>query len=324
MKTILAIHTGGTISMSADDNGEVMPNQENPIAGHDVTLDGTVKLINDPMFNLPSPHMTPEIMLKLRDRVLKAERDGIDGVVITHGTDTLEETAYFLDLTLPNRLPVVLTGAMRSSNEIGSDGLYNLQSSVAVAASDDAIGKGVLVVMNDEIHTARYVTKTHTTNLATFKTPTFGPLGIISKHQPYFFQELIKSDAFNIDHVEAGIFLLKAFAGMDGTLLDALNNGNTKGLVIEGLGSGNLPPATLPALKRILDRGIPVILVSRCYNGMAQDIYDYQGGGIELEKMGVSLCRGLNGPKARIKLIVGVSNGLQGDQLKQYMSTAIS
>ncbi|MBW1605250.1 asparaginase [Lactobacillus sp. Sy-1] len=324
MKTILAIHTGGTISMSADENGEVIPNQENPIASHDVTLDGQVKLINDPMFNLPSPHVTPEVMLQLRDRVLKAEKDGIDGVVITHGTDTLEETAYFLDLTLPNRLPVVLTGAMRSSNEIGSDGLYNLQSSVAVAASDDAIGKGVLVVMNDEIHTARYVTKTHTTNLATFKTPTFGPLGIISKHQPYFFQELIKSEAFNIDHVEPGVFLLKAFAGMDGTLFDALNNGATKGLVVEGLGSGNLPPATLPALKRILDRDIPVILVSRCYNGMAQDIYDYQGGGIELEQMGVSLCRGLNGPKARIKLIVGISNGLKGSRLAQYMSTAIS
>ncbi|MHA8110183.1 asparaginase [Lactobacillaceae bacterium Melli_B4] len=324
MKTILAIHTGGTISMSADENGEVNPNDENPIANNDVTLDGQVKLINDSMFNLPSPHVTPDVMLQLRDRILKAQRDGIDGVVITHGTDTLEETAYFLDLTLPNHFPVVLTGAMRSSNEIGSDGLYNLQSSVAVAASDDAIGKGVLVVMNDEIHTARYVTKTHTTNLATFKTPTFGPLGIISKHQPYFFQELIKSDSFNIDHVESGVFLLKAFAGMDGTLFDALNNGNTKGLIVEGLGSGNLPPSTLPALQRLLDRNIPVILVSRCYNGMAQDIYDYQGGGIELEQMGVSLCRGLNGPKARIKLIVGISNGLKGDRLAQYMSTAIS
>ncbi|MCG0789806.1 L-asparaginase [Lactiplantibacillus plantarum] len=129
---------------------------------------------------MPSPHITPARMLQLKQRIDKAAHEGVDGVVVTHGTDTLEETAYFLDLTLPNELPVVITGAMRSANEIGSDGLHNLETAIQTASTPDAAEKGVLVVMNDEIHSARYVTKTHTTNVATFRTPTFGPIGLVA------------------------------------------------------------------------------------------------------------------------------------------------
>lgn len=324
MKKILAIHTGGTISMSQNDKGEVVPNTQNPIAQEATILAGRVQLITDELFNLPSPHMTPVQMLQIKQRILAAEADGIDGVVITHGTDTLEETAYFLDLTLPDTLPIVVTGAMRSSNEVGSDGLYNFQSAIEVAAADASRGNGVMVVMNDEIHTARYVTKTHTTNVATFRTPTFGPIGLVAKGQPTYFQQLIRQTTCDIDHVVDGVYLLKAYAGMDATLFDALNTDQTAGLVIEGLGAGNLPPATLPAVQRLLDRQIPIVLVSRCYNGVAEDIYDYQGGGIGLRKMGLMLCQGLNGQKARIKLLVGLSAGLSGHDLAQFLRTAVS
>ncbi|AKP65107.1 L-asparaginase [Levilactobacillus koreensis JCM 16448] len=324
MKKILAIHTGGTISMSQNDQGKVVPNAKNPIAQEETILAGRVQLITDEMFNLPSPHMTPVEMLKIKQRIDQAEKDGIDGVVITHGTDTLEETAYFLDLTLPNTIPVVVTGAMRSSNEVGTDGLYNFRSAIEVAADDASRGNGAMVVMNDEIHTARYVTKTHTTNVATFRTPTFGPIGIVAKDHAVYFQKLINQDTCDIDHVIDHVYLIKAYAGMDGSLFDFLDNDQTAGVVIEGLGAGNLPPQTLPAIQRLLDRQIPLVLVSRCYNGVAEDIYDYQGGGIELRKMGLMLCQGLNGQKARIKLLVGLSAGLQGDDLKQFLSTAVS
>jgi len=310
--------------MSQNDQGEVVPNAKNPIAQEETILAGRVQLITDEMFNLPSPHMTPVEMLKIKQRIDQAEKDGIDGVVITHGTDTLEETAYFLDLTLPNTIPVVVTGAMRSSNEVGTDGLYNFRSAIEVAADDASRGNGAMVVMNDEIHTARYVTKTHTTNVATFRTPTFGPIGIVAKDHAVYFQKLINQDTCDIDHVIDHVYLIKAYAGMDGSLFDFLDNDQTAGVVIEGLGAGNLPPQTLPAIQRLLDRQIPLVLVSRCYNGVAEDIYDYQGGGIELRKMGLMLCQGLNGQKARIKLLVGLSAGLQGDNLKQFLSTAVS
>lgn len=112
--------------MSQNEKGEVVPNAQNPIAQQETIMEGRVELITDELFNLPSPHVTPVEMLKIKERINQGEKEGIDGVVITHGTDTLEETAYFLDLTLPSTIPVVVTGAMRSSNEVGSDGLYNL------------------------------------------------------------------------------------------------------------------------------------------------------------------------------------------------------
>ncbi|KRM32503.1 asparaginase [Agrilactobacillus composti DSM 18527 = JCM 14202] len=326
MKKILALHTGGTISMSQNTAGEVSLNKSNPLLddNYDQLFDHQINLTSEEIFNLPSPHMSMQRMLQLHDRILQAEAAGIDGVVVTHGTDTLEETAYFLDLTLPDTIPVVVTGAMRSSNEIGSDGLYNFMSAVWTAASPQSRGKGVLVVMNDEVHTARYVTKTHTTNVSTFRTPTFGPIGLVAQHKVQFFQELITQENVALDHVVDRVYLVKAYAGMDAQLLEAIANPNTNGLVLEALGAGNMPPQTLPALRQILDLGIPVVLVSRCFNGVAQAVYEYEGGGVQLEKMGIIYCRGLNGPKARIKLLVGLSAGKSPAEIRHYLSDAVS
>ena len=323
MTHILALHTGGTIAMSQDENGDVSPNAQNPLMGLQDLVGQDIEVTSEDFFNLTSPHMTPQRMLELSKRIRQAEADGIDGIVVTHGTDTLEETAYFLDLTLDATIPVVVTGAMRSSNEVGADGSYNYVSAIRTAATPAARNKGCLVVMNDEIHTARFVTKTHTTNVATFRTPTFGPIGLVTKAGVRFFQELINQVALPIDDLKAPVFLLKAYAGMDSTLFDALPD-DTKGLVIEALGAGNLPPETLPGLQRLLDRNIPVVLVSRCFNGVAEGFYDYQGGGAQLAKMGVTFCQGLNGQKARIKLIVGISAGKTGKELADYVDNAIS
>ncbi|MFD1466428.1 asparaginase [Lapidilactobacillus mulanensis] len=324
MKKILVLHTGGTIAMSADQTGNILPNEHNPLLDATGEFSGKLQLITEEIFNLPSPHMIPERMLELGNRILKAEKEGIDGVVVTHGTDTLEETAYFLDLTLPTHIPIVVTGAMRSSNEIGSDGLYNFRNAVWTAYADAARDKGVLVAMNDEVHTARFVTKTHTTNVSTFRTPTFGPIGLISKQHVHFYQELINQEICHIDHLANHVYLLKAYAGMSSELFDALDLPTTNGLVIEALGAGNLPPQTLPGIQRLLDRNIPIVLVSRCFNGVAEDVYDYEGGGVELKKMGIIFCRGLNGQKARIKLLVALSAGKKGAELKAYVNNAVS
>ncbi|AGY82258.1 MAG: L-asparaginase [Carnobacterium sp.] len=320
VKTILVLHTGGTISMSEDQTtGKVSPTSENPLKKRGHLFDNVANMIVEDFFHLPSPHMTPDKMLILKNRIEQAiAAHEADGVVITHGTDTLEETAYFLDLTLETSIPIVVTGAMRSINEVGSDGLYNFQSAIWVALAEEAKEKGVLVVMNDEIHTARYVTKTHTSNVATFRTPTFGPIGLISKNKVLFFQKLIEEEIYSINTVNKKVYLLKVYAGMDGTLFDAVNQPTTDGLVIEALGAGNLPPATLPALKRVLANNIPVVLVSRSFNGIAQDVYDYMGGGKQLKEDGVIFATGLSGPKARIKLQVVLSQATLTRSLEDY------
>ncbi|WP_124058965.1 asparaginase [Vaginisenegalia massiliensis] len=303
MKKVLLINTGGTIAMSEDQTtGKVSPSSENPIHTQSAFFNKFAELTVVDLFNMPSPHMTEERMLELSHYVQSRAAE-FDGMVITHGTDTLEETAYFLELTLDLPIPVVLTGAMRSSNEIGSDGLANLRSSIFVAAADASQGKGVLVVMNEEIHTATYVTKTHTTNLATFQTPTFGPIGLISKNQVLYFQNLLRQEYYPLTKVDQRVALLKAYAGMDGDIVQAISQAGYQGLVIEGLGAGNLPPKTLTALDGLLAQGIPVVMVSRAFNGVTEDVYDYVGGGKQLRQAGVIFAQGLSGVKARLKLM---------------------
>lgn len=296
------------------------PDVVNPLLDAEITVPENVDLVMEDIFNLPSPHIMPKHMLILKKRIMEAIDSDIRGVVITHGTDTLEETAFFLDTTIGDQIPIVVTGAMRSSNELGSDGLYNFESAIRVASCDEAIGKGVLVVMNDEIHSARYVTKTHTTNVATFRTPTLGPIGLVTKHRILFMQELLDSTRLDISSVNGTIPIVKAYAGMQGDLLEALAHAKVDGLVIEALGAGNLPPQALTALKKLLIQKIPVILVSRCFNGIAEPVYDYEGGGKELADMGVIFCNSINSQKARLKLLIALNYGLKEQKLADFIT----
>ena len=321
MKKILILHTGGTIAMKENIlTGGVSPDVVNPLLDAEITVPENVDLVMEDIFNLPSPHIMPKHMLILKKRIMEAIDSDIRGVVITHGTDTLEETAFFLDTTIGDQIPIVVTGAMRSSNELGSDGLYNFESAIRVASCDEAIGKGVLVVMNDEIHSARYVTKTHTTNVATFRTPTLGPIGLVTKHRILFMQELLDSTRLDISSVNGTIPIVKAYAGMQGDLLEALAHAKVDGLVIEALGAGNLPPQALTALKKLLIQKIPVILVSRCFNGIAESVYDYEGGGKELADMGVIFCNSINSQKARLKLLIALNYGLKEQKLADFIT----
>ncbi|WP_431799086.1 asparaginase [Halobacillus andaensis] len=306
MKTILIIHTGGTISMKENkETGEVNTSGQHPMREISTFLTQSTKVEEEILFYLPSPHIRPDHMLTLGQYIHeKLAVRQYDGIVVTHGTDTLEETAYFLDLFLQTRKPVIVTGAMRSSNEIGADGLYNLMSSIKVASCDEAQDKGVLVVMNDEIHTARNVTKTSTSNVATFQSPQYGPVGITTKRDVFFHHKTTSFDSYPIQQLTKKVALIKAYAGMDGTIIEAVCESGTDGIVIEALGQGNLPPETIPALKETIDKGIPVVLVSRCYQGVVQDTYAYEGGGRKLKELGVIFANGLTGPKARIKLMV--------------------
>ncbi|MHC0036093.1 asparaginase [Pseudoneobacillus sp. C159] len=309
MKKILIIHTGGTISMSEDAaTGAVKPGEYNPLTLNTKALNNLADILIEEPFNLPSPHITTNEMYILKNIIENHYKmNQIEGVVITHGTDTLEETAYFLDLTVQVNIPIVVTGAMRSSNEIGSDGLYNLMESIRVACSNESKDKGVLVVLNDEIHTARSVTKTHTSNVGTFQSPQTGPIGMITKRGIIFHHTPTIRESYRIDGINKRVILLKAFAGMDSTLLNVIYDVGYDGVVIEALGQGNLPPNTLDGINKLIENGIPVVLVSRCFNGVVEDIYGYDGGGKNLKELGCIFSNGLNGQKARLKLLIALS-----------------
>lgn len=316
-KKILVLHTGGTISMQADDSGAVVTSQDNPMNHVSNPLEGVEVHALD-FFNLPSPHIKPKHMLALYQKI-KEEADHYDGFVITHGTDTLEETAYFLDTMEVPHKPIVLTGAMRSSNELGSDGVYNYLSALRVASDDKAADKGVLVVMNDEIHAAKYVTKTHTTNVSTFQTPTHGPLGLIMKHEILYFKTAEPRVRFDLDKIQGLVPIIPVYAGMTEELLDLLPVDQLDGLIIQAFGAGNVPKETAQKLNALIQEGLPIALVSRCFNGIAEPVYAYEGGGVCLQNAGVFFVKELNAQKARLKLLIAINAGLRGEELRAYM-----
>ena len=316
-KKILVLHTGGTISMQADDSGAVVTSQDNPMNHVSNPLEGVEVHALD-FFNLPSPHIKPKHMLALYQKI-KEEADHYDGFVITHGTDTLEETAYFLDTMEVPHKPIVLTGAMRSSNELGSDGVYNYLSALRVASDDKAADKGVLVVMNDEIHAAKYVTKTHTTNVSTFQTPTHGPLGLIMKQEILYFKTAEPRIRFDLDRIQGLIPIIPVYAGMTEELLNLLPVDQLDGLIIQAFGAGNVPKETSQKLNALIQEGLPIALVSRCFNGIAEPVYAYEGGGVCLQKAGVFFVKELNAQKARLKLLIAINAGLTGEELRAYM-----
>ncbi len=305
-KNILLVHTGGTISMELDTKtGGVMLSAANPLALEIDNIQQFANITEVEAFNLPSPHITPERMLELEELISRLmKNNSFDGVVITHGTDTLEETAYFLELSTNFNIPIVLTGAMRSSNEIGSDGVYNLMSAVRVAAANDANGKGVLVVLNDEIHTATNVTKTHSSSVSTFQSPQYGPIGIVTKSAIHFHHAPLSRTYLPVESINKKVAMFKIYAGMESDLLISISSLGYDGVVLEGLGQGNVPPDLVIGIRHLLSEGLPIILVSRCFNGIAQDIYAYEGGGKMLKDMGVRFEHGLSGQKARLKLLL--------------------
>ncbi|HHW7537782.1 TPA: asparaginase [Staphylococcus aureus] len=319
MKHLLVIHTGGTISMSQDQSNKVVTNDINPISMHQDVINQYAQIDELNPFNVPSPHMTIQHVKQLKDIILEAVTNKYyDGFVITHGTDTLEETAFLLDLILGIEQPVVITGAMRSSNEIGSDGLYNYISAIRVASDEKARHKGVMVVFNDEIHTARNVTKTHTSNTNTFQSPNHGPLGVLTKDRVQFHHMPYRQQALENVNDKLNVPLVKAYMGMPGDIFSFYSREGIDGMVIEALGQGNMPPSALEGIQQLVSLNIPIVLVSRSFNGIVSPTYAYDGGGYQLAQQGFIFSNGLNGPKARLKLLVALSNNLDKAEIKSY------
>lgn len=307
-KRIAVIFTGGTISMEKHDQTSkaiIKENQTDLIQNIEDELSGIELVINTYSLK-PSPSFTPDDMFKLTKLTKKYLDDStIDGIVITHGTDTLEETAYFMDCYLETKKPVVFTGSMRNYSELGFDGLSNLVSSILVAAFDGSKDFGVLLVMNDEINAVSEVTKTHTLSLDTFESMEFGPLGIVEQDNVLYYRDKhFKESKIKPNHIVSDIEIIKAYAGASSDILNfAISNG-TKGIVLEALGRGNVPPTMLDGIRNAIKNNIPVLITSRCPKGRVLDSYGYEGGGHQLKNLGCIFTRNLSSQKARIRLML--------------------
>lgn len=345
MKPRVAIlFTGGTISMRVDaDTGGPIP----ALSGEEIIarVEGVNEIAEIEIVNfslLPGPHMTPAKMLELATAVEARMLDeSISGVVVTHGTDTLEETAYLHDLVLDCDRPVVFVGAMRNSSELSWDGPANLRSAVRVAADPIARGLGVLVVMNERIIAAAEAIKTHTEAPETFQSRDFGPLGIVDKDRvivrrgtrrekriPLKKQQLDRAPSERLRKagcfptnipvkLEERVDIIQLAAGSDGRFIEFAVDSGSRGLVIQGLGRGNVPVSALPAIKRAIQADIPVVITSRCPRGRVLDTYAYEGAGKQLKRMGAILGGMCPSHKVRIKLMVLLGSGFSLDEIRK-------
>jgi len=327
LPNIVILATGGTIA------GAAATGTQSAYTSGAVTIDAMLAAVpsikdianikGEQVSSVGSQDMTFEIMLNLAKRcnaLLPA--DSVDGIVITHGTDTMEETAFFLNLVVKSDKPVVLVGAMRPSTAVSADGPLNLYDAVAVAADSSARGRGVLVVMNDWIHGAHSLTKTSTTAIQTFMSPLRGLVGISSYGQNDFYSspswKHTTASEFDVSNVTKlpRVDILYAYADMAPDLIDASVASGAKGIVIAGVGNGNMNKASLEAARRAAEKGVVVVRSSRVVTGTV-------GRNVEVndDEMGFVASDELNPQKSRILLTLALLKQRTNAELQALFQT---
>ena len=323
MKNILVVFTGGTFSMMLDEKtGGAVPR----FSGKELLrkIPEAKKLAKITCYDFgkyPGPHMTPELMFKLSQTIKKIiSKKKFDGVIVTHGTDTLEETAYLLDLTIKTEIPIVVIGSIKNSSEQDWDGPQNLIDAIYICLNQNCKNLGVLVCLNGEINAASEVTKIYTEQIDGFRSLDFGALGFVQNEKIILNRSPRKLETINTKKIITNVDLLTVYAGMDEKFFKYSADSKTKGLVVEALGVGNVPPAAFKGIKYVIEKNIPVVLVSRCPAGETLDIYGYPGAGKWLNKIGVIFADYLNGQKARIKLMLALGMIKDSEKLKKIFS----
>ena len=262
--------------------------------------------------NVASGDITQAILLKLAKTINANLADkGTHGVVVTHGTDTIEETAFFLDLTVNSYKPVVVVGAMRPATAISADGPMNLLEAVSLAASKDAENRGTMVLLNDRIASAYYVTKTNSTALDTFKATEQGYLGVFISTNPKFYYEPAKpigKPFFDVSKYESlpKVVILYSYQDQDIGLLDAAVKDGAKGIVIAGTGNGSVPTSLKSKITELMENGIPVVRSTRTGSGFVTPIPEGIASGH------------FNPQKSRILLTFSLAEGASMDKIKAY------
>jgi L-asparaginase len=328
LPTVMILATGGTIAGSGATSTTTV-GYTAATAGVDTLINAVPELKKlatikgEQVFQIASENMNNDYWLKLAKRVnqLLAQND-VDGVVITHGTDTIEETSYFLDLVVKSRKPVVVIGAMRPPTAMSSDGPINLYNAVILAGSQEAIGKGVLVALNDEINAARDVTKANTATLSTFRSPELGLLGYMQDNKPHFYRASTRKhtadsefDVTNLDTLPA-VDIIYGYANMNRLALDAFIAAGDKGIVHAGVGDGSLANAVKPGLIEARQKGVIIVRSARVGNGIVA-----RNGEANDDELDFVVSDTLNPQKARILLMLALTKTNDTTEIQRMFYT---
>lgn len=325
--TIYILATGGTIAGSGD--GAL----NSSYTSGTVTVDKLIAAVpkineiatikGEQISNIGSQEMNNDVWLKLANRVNELlKSDKADGVVITHGTDTMEETAYFLDLVVKSDKPIVLVGAMRNGGSLSADGPLNLYNAVNVAMNKQSSKKGVLVVMNDEIHAAREVSKTNTTSVNTFASPNTGKIGTVYYGNVKYYMAPTRkhttSSEFDIAQIKSlpRVDIIYSHSNDAPEFVQASQKAGAKGIIVAGMGNGNPYPSVLEALAKASKDGVVVVRNSRVGSGETT-----QDAEVDDNKYGFLTSDDLNAQKARVLLMLGLAKQADKKQIQEYYFT---
>lgn len=323
LRTVVVLSTGGTIAstQSEEEGGFTSSLPGERLVAAVPGLDELAQVEVQNVANVGSTNMTPALWLEVSKRANAAlARPEVAGVLVTHGTDTMEETAYFLDLTVTSEKPVVMVGAMRAASEWDADGPRNILEATRVALSDEAKGKGAFVVLNGEIHAAREVTKTHSLAVETFDTPEFGALGIVDADGVRFYRAPLRRQSIPVppDVTLPTVDIIPNYAGSDGRLIRGLlKEGPVAGLVVDAAGAGNISGRLFEAVREAREAGVAVVVTSRTHSGRVLPLYAGGGGGTTLNEIGCVFADNLSAQKARVLLIAALTWTRDPEELRK-------
>lgn len=316
-KKITLITTGGTIASKEISTGLLA---SGAISGEDLAAlcdlpEGyDIKIID--IMQLPSMHINFDAMNLIREAIEEELKDEtVNGIVVTHGTDSLEETAYFLDLTINDHRPIVVTGSQRSPQEVGTDVFSNLKNSIYTASSEQLHDVGVVVVFNERIYSAKYVKKVHASNVQGFESFGYGYLGIIDNDLVSIYQKPIRKESYEINRSLNRVDIIKCHTGQDGVFIDAAVAAGAKGIVLEGVGRGQVTPWMMQSIQKALDGQVAIIMTTSAEEGKVYPSYGYEGSAHDLMMRGVILGEDYDSKKARIKLAVLLASKLEVSQV---------
>lgn len=321
LPVVKLIATGGTIAMKID------PVKKAPvpaISGEDLIstvpeIADLAKIEVENLSNIPSDYMTPASWIGLQKAVEGAlARPEVAGVIVSHGTDTLEESAYFLDLTVESDKPIVLIGAQRNASEKDFDGPRNLLNATRICISTEAKGKGAMIAMNNQINAAREVVKTHTSDVETFKSGDYGFLGRADHDRVIFYRTPTRRQHVPLQQEELPyVEIVSMYGGADGAMINAAVSAGAKGIVVQALGWGNVNKPMYAAIKEAISKGITVVVSTRVPNGRVLPVYGFEGGGKTLQQAGAIFADNLSPQKSRILLMLAMQTTSKAEDIQK-------